>query len=335
MVQQPTLSNNNLIPTIIVTGFLGAGKTSFLNHTIKNNPNTRFAIIENEFGEENIDGHLIVNTSSDILELNNGCLCCSLNDKLFDILFDLHLKKKDFDVLIIEATGIADPANIAQLFIVHPAVKESFILKNVIAIVDSEQIINQLNQTEEAIKQISFSDVIILNKPDLIDEVNLYNVKSIIQKINPTATLFTKENNVFPMIDFIQTSYAIKKPPIDKHTNCSHAIQTHEHNPKQIEHQHTDFTSITLRYMEAFDIQQLFHNLTVFLTFQAKDVYRVKGFIFDQTNQSYLLQSVGKRINIEPIKNDELELMNSVIVFIGKGIQHKSLDKLMRKSILN
>ena len=116
--------------TTILTGFLGAGKTTYLNHLIRSNPNIRYAIIENEFGEESIDGDLIIRSSDNIVELNNGCLCCSLNENLYDLLSDLHSRKDDFDELIIEATGIADPANIAEPFIIHPAVKNTFKLVN-------------------------------------------------------------------------------------------------------------------------------------------------------------------------------------------------------------
>ncbi|MEM6768143.1 MAG: GTP-binding protein, partial [Bacteroidota bacterium] len=107
-------------PVTILTGFLGAGKTTFLNHILEQNTDTRYAIIENEFGEQGIDSELVIHQEETIVELNNGCLCCTLNDNLYDILNDLYKRRDEFDELIIEATGVADPTGLAQPFVTHP-----------------------------------------------------------------------------------------------------------------------------------------------------------------------------------------------------------------------
>jgi G3E family GTPase len=124
----------------ILTGFLGSGKTTLVNAIISGKAKTRFAIIENEIGEESIDAELLIKRDDNIVELNNGCLCCTLNDNLYDILNQLWLRKSSWDQLLIEATGIADPANIARPFLTNESVQESFQLKMVKCVVDSDLI---------------------------------------------------------------------------------------------------------------------------------------------------------------------------------------------------
>jgi len=125
------------IPVHIITGFLGAGKTTFLNHFLKIQENEKIVVIENEIGKINIDGASLVSSLSHIVELTAGCICCSLNDELFDVLEELYVKKDDIDRILIETTGIADPGAIAATFLNHPAVIKDFELINVIAIVDA------------------------------------------------------------------------------------------------------------------------------------------------------------------------------------------------------
>ena len=153
-------------PVTIITGFLGAGKTTYLNHLLKERSETRFAIIENEFGEKGIDGELVVRPDETIVEMNNGCLCCTLNDNLYDILNELHDRRDDFDEIVIEATGIADPTGLAAPFITHPLIKEHFPLRGVLCLVDAELIEDQLQDTEEAKNQVAYSDVLLVNKTD-------------------------------------------------------------------------------------------------------------------------------------------------------------------------
>ncbi|MEL6355988.1 MAG: GTP-binding protein, partial [Bacteroidota bacterium] len=141
-------------PVTILTGFLGAGKTTFLNHLLQENEGIRYAIIENEFGKQGIDNELVLRPDETIVELNNGCLCCTLNDNLYDILNELHERRDEFDEIIIEATGVADPTGLAQPFIIHPLVKKHFPLTAIICLVDAELVEDQLKETEEAINQI-------------------------------------------------------------------------------------------------------------------------------------------------------------------------------------
>lgn len=324
--------------TTIITGFLGAGKTTYLNHLLKSNPNTKYAIIENEVGEQNIDSELIIRADEELYELNHGCLCCSLNDDLLELLSDLSLRKSEFDELLIEATGIADPSGIADPFHSHPAVKHHFELSRVVCIVDAEQIIHQLETTEEARKQIAFSDIVIINKTDLINEDELSFCVSLLENINPSSQVVQKENNSFP-------NYALpeRKKAISTFSSMNFSylplksqLKTGKNNqftPFVKSFKHSDISTHTITGSEAVDISAVFQHFTVFLTFQSKDLYRIKGFVAIRGSATkYLLQSVGKRLVIEEFGEwNSTEQKETKLVFIGKNMEAKGLRKLMEK----
>ena len=144
------------IPVTIITGFLGSGKTTFLNHIIKENQTKKFAIIENEFGAINIDSELVIKTNENIFELTNGCICCTLNGDLSALLNKLVTGDYDFDHLIIETTGIADPAAVAAVFLTDYNIQTIFKLDGVICLLDTQNVLSVLGVEEEASKQIAF-----------------------------------------------------------------------------------------------------------------------------------------------------------------------------------
>jgi G3E family GTPase len=324
--------------TTILTGFLGAGKTTYLNYLLKSHPNTKYAIIENEFGEQSIDGDLIVRAKDNIVEMNNGCLCCSLNEGLYDLLSDLHLRKDDFDELIIEATGVADPAGIAEPFLTHPAVKNTFELANTICLIDAELIEEQLKETIEARLQITFSDVLLINKTDLVSSSYLESLKQVLRGINPLAEVIIQENGVYPIE--VKNKKSEKQHNTAKESKCDHKHEhkecKHHHKATTSTHKHTDIVTHSFVFYHPFNLEVLNYQLLIFLTFQAKDIYRVKAIIqgANKTNK-IVIQSVGKRISMEELDecshDDEL---SSRFVFIGKDIQVNGLKKLLERCLL-
>lgn len=340
-MEHPKLLSNKqkIIPSTILTGFLGSGKTTYLNYLLKMNPSRRFAIIENEIGEQGIDGDLIFQSTDDIVEMNNGCLCCSLNDNLYDILNDLYLRRNEFDNLIIESTGIADPSGIAKPFLIHPAVKKTFHLSKVICLIDAEFIEDQLSETEEARKQVSFSDVLLINKTDLVSPEYIEYLKNVLHGINPTAQVAIKTENGYPDLSEDRMWNVIKKTAPESSKECDgdhhHFHEHHSNECKTHSHRHNDIVTHSFTFDVAFDSQVLYHSLLVFLTFQAKDIYRVKGIInVENSQKKYSIQSVGKRLGMEKIgewKNDEKK--ESKIVFIGKNINPEGLERLLSKCI--
>ncbi|MEL7342126.1 MAG: GTP-binding protein, partial [Bacteroidota bacterium] len=212
-------------PLTILTGFLGAGKTTFLNHILKTNNETRYAIIENEFGEQGIDGELVVRPDETIVELNNGCLCCTLNDNLYDILNELFDRRADYDEIIIEATGVADPTGLAQPFVSHPLIKKHFPLQGIICLVDAEQIQDQLEETEEAKSQVAYSDVLLINKTDLVEPEDVDALQQSLAQLNPLARIVLGHKGAFPAIELSSP----QKSPMEEifqHTDDHHAAET-------------------------------------------------------------------------------------------------------------
>jgi G3E family GTPase len=323
-------------PVTIITGFLGAGKTTYLNHLINSNPRTRYAIIENEFGEQGVDGELILRPDNNIVELNNGCLCCTLNNNLYNILNDLYSRKDEFDEVIIEATGVADPSGLAEPFIVHPAVKNTFPLKGLICLVDAKLIENYLSETEEAKMQISYSDIILINKIDLIKKEYLEYLGEMLRLLNPIAKVCIGNKGNFPIIHFDHIESPLDKlfqlhnqAVIMSHINPQRPISkshTHHH------HEHTkEINSQTFVFDTPFDPLYLEHRLMTYMKLQSADLYRMKGLVWiEGSKDMFIIQSAGKQIEYErhrAWKPDEVK--KSIIVFIGKSIQRNGLEKLL------
>ncbi len=318
-------------PTTILTGFLGAGKTTYLNHQLSQTPDTRYAIIENEYGEQSIDSELIMRAEDDIVELNNGCLCCTLNDNLYDILNKLYQRKDEYDQLIIEATGVADPRGLASPFLNNYAIKKQFPLSRIICLVDAERIEEQLRTTEEAIHQITFSDVLLINKIELVSPKRLAAIEALLHRLNPLAQILTGSQMNYPEIDSAMHNTDLDKGIFgqeEKSETDAFPVQIpHSHH----HHDHTDgVTSHTLIFDRPFDYPKLHLRLLGFLKFQAQGLYRMKGFLWLQhSDQQHLLQSVGSRMSLDEKRPWALnESRESKIVIIGRNFQKKSLEKM-------
>lgn len=309
-------------PVTIITGFLGAGKTTFLKEHLAVAQKGRYAIIENEFGKESVDGELVMEVADNIFEMSSGCLCCNLNEDLVDLLITLSKESASFEELIIETTGIADPSSIAVPFLVDPLVTRYYQLQRVICLVDARNIAHELATTEEARKQISFSDILLISKTDLVTPVELEQLITLLKEINPFAHIQTGTRGNFPhqeIMTFIRNK--------DAHLNT----QVEHHH----EHHHHSLSSLTLTYNDPFDLPQLQHTLMVFLAVQAKDVYRVKGIIYGfGEKEKYILQSVADYLAISNADVwKENEEKRSRIVIIGKNLKTKGFDKLLSHAL--
>jgi G3E family GTPase len=181
---------NEKIPVTVLTGFLGSGKTTLLNRILSEDHGLRIAVIENEFGEIGVDQDLVINADEEILEMNNGCICCTVRGDLIRILTDLMTRSKKFDRVIIETTGLADPGPVAQTFFIDEAMRDAFYLDGIITLVDSKHIMRQLDSSEEAESQIAFADLIVLNKIDVVDEGELAIIESRVKRINGLAHVY-------------------------------------------------------------------------------------------------------------------------------------------------
>ena len=177
------------IPVTVLTGFLGSGKTTLLNRILTEQHGKRIAVIENEFGEIGVDHQLVIGAEEEIFETNNGCICCTVRGDLLRILGQLLKRRDRFDHLIVETTGMADPGPVAQTFFVDDEIGSQFALDGIITLVDARHIDLHLQDSDEAVAQIAFADVLLLNKIDLVSPTELQAIESRIRAINSVARL--------------------------------------------------------------------------------------------------------------------------------------------------
>lgn len=316
-------------PVTIITGFLGAGKTTFLNAWIAYHPKSRPIVIENEFGKEGIDAGLIAGLNVDILELNNGCLCCNLNEELLDMLRILWQRRGEFDELIIETTGIADPASVAKLFIAVPQMERYYSLERVVCLVDAQLIELELEETEEARRQIAFSDIIMVSKSDLVRKDHLSRLETLLSGINPFATtLFGNKDDGYPFKQITSLcrddfdTQAIAQQHSSTGQRATHTKGNHYHN----------LSSISLVFKEPFDLEALEHRLMVFLNLQAREIYRVKGVIHAANHpMKIVVHSVSNLFAITEGNDWEKEEERvSRLVIIGRNLQSNRLENMLR-----
>jgi G3E family GTPase len=176
-------------PVTLLTGYLGSGKTTLLNRILTETHGKRYAVIVNEFGEVGIDNDLIVNADEEIFEMNNGCVCCTVRGDLIRILGGLMRRKSNFDGILVETTGLADPAPVAQTFFVDEDVRRKTKLDAIVTLVDAKHLLEEIDRAPEAQEQIAFADIVLLNKTDLVPEDALAKVETRIRRINPYANL--------------------------------------------------------------------------------------------------------------------------------------------------
>src|SRR6195256_4709555 len=181
------------IPVTVLTGYLGAGKTTLLNRILSEPHGQKYAVIVNEFGEIGIDNELVVGADEEVFEMNNGCICCTVRGDLIRIIDGLMRRKGKFDAIIVETTGLADPAPVAQTFFVDENVGKRAKLGAVVTVADAKWLKDRLRDAPEAKNQIAFADVILINKTDLVSEADLREVEARIRGINPYAKLHRTE----------------------------------------------------------------------------------------------------------------------------------------------
>lgn len=183
-------TTNGKVPVTVLTGFLGAGKTTLLNRILTENHGKRIAVIENEFGEIGIDDALVVKSDEEIFEMNNGCICCTVRGDLIRILGNLMRRRDKFDYILVETTGLADPAPVAQTFFVDDEIHDQLELDGIVTVIDSKHVIMHLDSSPECKEQIAFADVILLNKTDLVSAAELAELEDRIRSMNAMAKIY-------------------------------------------------------------------------------------------------------------------------------------------------
>ncbi|MFN3323267.1 MAG: CobW family GTP-binding protein [Bryobacteraceae bacterium] len=190
------MTTQERVPVTVLTGFLGSGKTTLLNRILTEQHGKRIAVIENEFGEIGVDNQLVVNAEEEIFEMNNGCICCTVRGDLIRILGNLMKRKDRFDYIMIETTGLADPAPVAQTFFVDEEMRERMALDGIVTLVDAKHIWQHIDDSDEAKEQVAFADVILLNKIDLVPPDEVDKLEARIHQMNPAARIYRTRDAV-------------------------------------------------------------------------------------------------------------------------------------------
>ncbi|ANQ48351.1 GTP-binding protein [Flammeovirga sp. MY04] len=313
------------IGVTILTGFLGAGKTTFLNNLIQKYPNTKFAVIENEFGEVNIDSDLVVDNQEGVFELSNGCICCNLNGELREVLRNLLNCGKDIDHLIVETTGIAEPDGVAAAFVGDPGISRLFEINATIGLIDVQNFEFAINNHPVAMKQISFSDYLVFTKCDLATEEEIKKVKFQAKFINPLAQVGQVSKGEVIDKDIINLNAYSADKVIERAS-----FVAHDHN-----HQHGDVVSHSFTFKGTVDPVKLEMWLSVLFNLQFEVIYRFKG-IFNIKGEDHKVVIQGVRneskIEIGSLWEGHEERLNRIVI-IGKSIKRAPIEKKI-KSIL-
>jgi len=311
------------VPVSILTGFLGAGKTTLLNYILKQQHDYKFAVIVNEVGQIGIDGQLVENQQEEIVQMNNGCLCCTIRKDLVKGVQNL-VKRGGFDYLLIETTGIADPGPVAQTFLNIPQLQQYARLDSIITVVDAEQIEKQMKDTDTAREQVAMADFLLLNKTDLVSAEALQRVEQKLRGLNPHATIFPTNH-----------SQANLKELLDM--NAFRLEQKLEVDPKFLDElsqrHHHDITSFSVELDRPLNVEAL--ELFVQELSEKEKIYRSKGFISVAGNpRRAIFHGVNNRFTLMWDRLwEKNEKRTSQLVFIGKELNEAKLRQELEKCL--
>jgi len=315
------------IPVTVLTGYLGAGKTTLLNRILTEEHGKRYAVIVNEFGEVNIDNDLIVESDEEIYEMNNGCVCCTVRGDLVRAVEGLVKRPGGFDGILVETTGLAEPAPVAQTFFMDEEIAERAKLDAVVTVADAKHLLLRLKDAPEAEDQIAFADVILLNKADLVEPAELAAVERTIRSINPTAVIHRTERcdvsldrvldrGAFDLDRILSLEPEFLEPDGHDHDH-DHDGHDHDHG----HHHDHSITSVSLIGGE-LDPERFFPWVRELTQVQGPDILRLKGIIaFKGDPERYVLQGVHMIIEGDhqrAWRDDEVRM--SKLVFIGRNL---------------
>ena len=340
----------SLIPATILTGFLGAGKTTLLNRLLHEQHGQRIAVIENEFGEENIDNEILVQeTREQIIEMNNGCICCTVRGDLISALSQLAQKQRNgeltFDRVVIETTGLANPGPVAQTFFMDEEIATSYLLDGVITVVDASNAMQQLDKFEEAQRQVGFADRLLLSKSDLVDNDLLAQLETRLRRINPRAPL-AKTNfgsapieeildiRGFNLNDKLEIDPDFLKSEEVHHCDdhCDHGHSHEHHHEPHHDHAHhstsshtDDIAAFVFRSDRAFDPARLEDFIGQLIQMYGPRMLRYNGILWmDGASRKVIFQGVHQTMGSDlGAPWSENEAKGSKIVFIGQSLPRR------------
>jgi G3E family GTPase len=344
------------LPVTIITGFLGSGKTTLLNHILTNQQGLKTAVLVNEFGEVGIDNELIISTGEDMVELSNGCICCTINNDLVNAVYKVLERGDKVDYLVVETTGLADPLPVALTFL-GTELRDLTRLDSIITVVDAANYSLDLFNSQAAYNQIAYGDVILLNKADLVDEADLDLLEVKIRDIKQGARILRTTKSQVPLALILSVGLFETDKYFDAeeskhehhdhdhdhdHSNCDHdhGHCTHDHDhdhdhDHHHHHHHSDhlendgFTSLSFESNQPLAIKKFQY----FLDNQLPDtVFRAKGILwFDESPKRHIFHLCGKRFTMDD--EDWKGNPKNQLVLIGQNLDHETLKAQLEKCI--
>jgi G3E family GTPase len=330
------------IPVTVLTGYLGAGKTTLLNRILSENHGKKYAVIVNEFGEIGIDNDLIIGADEEVFEMNNGCVCCTVRGDLVRIVEGLMKRRGKFDAIILETTGLADPAPVAQTFFVDEDVQNKARLDAVVTVADAKWLSERLKDAPEAKNQIAFADVIVLNKTDLVSKAELAEVEARIRAINPYAKLHRTERCQVALADVLERNafdldriLDIEPDFLDAgdahdHDHDHHDGHHHDHGHSHggLKHYHDeDMQSLSLRSDKPVDADKFMAWLQDLVARDGARILRSKGILaFKDDDERYVFQGVHMMLEGDHQRKWKAdEPRESRLVFIGRDLPEEAI----------
>jgi G3E family GTPase len=311
------MQQDQMVPVTILTGFLGAGKTTLLNRILKEDHGHRIAVIENEFGEVGVDSDIIEKSDEQIVEMNNGCICCTVRGDLIKILGELKDKRSSgalkFDRVVIETTGMADPGPVAQTFFTDEDIGNYYLLDSILTVVDAKHAPKQLDEFHEAQEQVGFADRILLSKTDLVSEEDVNKLAERIKRMNPRAPVKHVHFGEAPIAEILDIrgfnlNAILELDPeflVDTH---------HEH--------HDEVASFVFKSDKPFDGDKLEQFLSGMIQVYGPDLLRYKGVLWMKGKPNRVVfQGVHMMMGGDMGKPwAKGEKKSSILVFIGKNL---------------
>ena len=308
-------------PVTVLTGYLGAGKTTLLNRILSENHGKRFAVVINEFGELGVDNDLVVDADEEVFEMNNGCICCTVRGDLIRIIGGLMKRKGKFDGIIVETTGLADPAPVAQTFFVDEDVKRATKLDAIVTVVDAKHLPARLKDSAEAQEQVAFADIIVLNKMDLVSADEAAEVERMIKAINPYAEIRRATKSDVPLDAVIGRDAFNLERILEREPDFLSGEDDHEHD--------SEVNSVSFEVSRPIDAEKFNVWINQLLQSKGQDLLRTKGILhYAGDSRRFAFQAVHMIADGDYIGEAKAgDPRKSKIVFIGRDLNRPQLRR--------